>query len=755
MSPIVAANLRCEYHANPLGLDERRPRLSWLIEAPAKRRGVKQSAYQLLAASAVEKLQPGQADLWDSGKVRSDATSQVEYAGKGLTSRRRVWWTVRAWDETDAPSAWAAPAFWEMGLLAPGDWKGQWIASPFPANPAVSSPCPYFRTDVKLTGPLAKARLYASALGIYELAINGQRVGESFFTPGWTDYAIRVPYQTFDVTALLQPGANAIGGILADGWYSGFLAWGDKRNSYGSQKQLLAQLEVEYADGSRETFATGGGWKCSLGPILASDFYNGETYDARLELTGWSQPGYRAAGWRKAKLLPAPAAGLVAQTWPPVREINLLSPIARTQPEKGSYVFDLGQNMVGLARVKIPAGTKRGTKIVIRHAEVLNPDGTMYTVNLRAAKNTDTYFVKGTPGEVYQPRFTFHGFRYVELRGLAKAPALNAVTGVVLHSDTPPTGSFECSNAMLNQLQHNIVWGQKGNFLEVPTDCPQRDERLGWTGDAQVFIRTACFNMDVASLFNKWLVDLTDAQSPAGAFPMVAPDVLAKRQGDGGAGWADAGIICPWTLYLAYGDTRVLSRHYQSMAKYLAFLGTADFAKRHCFGDCPTARRRPRDVQSRVRHPRRTADEFLPDRLHPGPSVRPAAPPPPPGGTGAARPPNRRVQRPPVHRLPRHAVPAFRPHRQRAARPGLQAPPQRRLPLLGVPRQARGHHHVGALGRLAGRQGLPGPRHEQLQPLRLRHRRRLDVPHHRRAGPGPLRPGLPPRHHPPAARRRH
>ncbi|MCY2930831.1 MAG: family 78 glycoside hydrolase catalytic domain [Planctomycetota bacterium] len=588
MTRIAPANLRCEYQLNPLGLDERTPRLSWRIDAPASRRGLKQSAYQILVASTADKLLAGEGDLWDSGQVRSDRTTQIEYAGKPLRSRLRAWWTVRAWDETGTPTRWATPAFWEMGLLAPGDWKAQWIGSPFPLDPTAISPCPQLRKAFTLRGPVARARLYASALGVYEMWINGRRVGEDCLTPGWTDYAIRIPYQTYDVTPLLHAGENALGGVLADGWYAGFLAWGHVRNLYGSQIQLLAQLEVEYADGTKETLATDRSWKCALGPILGSDFYNGESYDARLEQPGWTRAGFRDAAWKKAKVHPAPAARLVASAAPPVRRIDLLPARTLAQPEKGAFVFDLGQNMVGRVRLTVPAGTRRGTKIVIRHAEVLNPDGTMYTANLRAAKSIDTYVVKGGRGaEVFEPTFAFHGFRYVELRGFSqgKKPSLAAVAGVVMHSDTPPTGSFECSNPMLNQLQHNIVWGQKGNFLEAPTDCPQRDERLGWTGDAQVFVRTACFNMDVAGFFNKWLVDLTDAQSPTGAFPMVAPDVLAKRQGDGGAGWADAGIICPWTVYLAYGDTRVLERHYKAMVKYLAHLAADDVTKRHCFGD--------------------------------------------------------------------------------------------------------------------------------------------------------------------------
>ncbi len=587
MTDIVTSSLRCEYQVNPIGLDERRPRLSWLLIAGGERRGVTQSAYQIVAASSAEKLLAGHADLWDSGKVRSDCTSHVEYEGKALGSGRRAWWSVRSWDQHDAASAWAAPAFFEMGLLKPADWQAKWIGSTIKESLTASSPCPHLRKGFALRGPVARARLYVSALGLYEMWINGRRVGGDHFTPGWTDYNIRVQYQTYDVTEMLQAGDNAIGGILGDGWYCGFLVWGNKRNTYGCEKQLLAQLVVEYADGKSETIATDGTWKCATGPLLASDIYNGEAYDARLEMPGWTAAGFDDAQWKKVKLHPAPAAKLVASAAPPVRKTGEIAPRKITEPQEGKFVFDLGQNMVGWVRLRVPAGVRRGTTITIRHAEFLNPDGTMYTTNLRDARCTDTYVTKGEEGECFEPRFTFHGFQYVELSGLAKQPSLDAVSGIVLHSDTPASGTFECSNPMLNQLQHNILWGQKGNFLEVPTDCPQRNERLGWTGDAQVFIRTACFNMDVAGFFNKWLTDLTDAQSASGTFPSVAPNVLGSEHGngDGGAGWADAGIICPWTVYLCYGDTRVLQRHYKAMAKYIKFLSSADFMKRHCFGD--------------------------------------------------------------------------------------------------------------------------------------------------------------------------
>lgn len=583
MAKVTLTHLRCEYQSNPLGLEDASPRLSWRLEASD--RGVSQSAYQVMVASTEALLAADQADVWDSGRVKSSQNVHVDYAGRKLASRRRYYWKVRIWDQAGQGSPWSEMAFWEMGLTGRGDWKAQWIGGNFPSDPANSIRCPYLRKGFALGGQVANARVYVSAMGLYELWINGRRVGDDYFTPGWTDYTLRVQYQTYDVTGLLQSGANAVGAILGEGWYCGALTWNKKRAVYGPAPRLLAQLEIEYTDGRKETMVTDDSWKTAEGPILASDIYDGEIYDQRLELSGWSRADFDDRDWASVKLGEPVKAKRVSSASPRVRKIQEIQPVSLAQPAPGTYVFDLGQNMIGWVRLALPVGLPAGTTVTVRHAEALNPDGTLYTTNLRKARCTEVYTLAGGGATTLEPHFTFHGFRYVELTGLPCEPSLDWVTGVVLHSDTRPTGTFECSNALLNQLQSNITWGQKGNFLEVPTDCPQRDERLGWTGDAQVFIRTACYNMDVAGFFTKWLTDLEDAQSPGGSFPMVAPDVLAERKGDGGAAWAEAGVICPWTIYLCYGDTRILQRHYKSMARYLKFLETVDWGKRHCFGD--------------------------------------------------------------------------------------------------------------------------------------------------------------------------
>jgi len=564
----VPVSLRCEYQADPLGVDVERPRLSWHVCDP--RRGARQTAWQVVAASTAERLDADEGDLWDSGKVAGDASIHVPYAGKALASRARCFWKVRTWDADDEPSPWSAASSWEVGLLDREDWTGRWIGSSIVGGAYSTCPCPYVRKAFALDRPVAAARLYVTALGLYECLINGQRVGTDVFTPGWTDYRKRVQYRVYDVANLLAEGANAIGAILGDGWYCGHVG-GMSRQRYGDRPRLLAQLEVLFADGDRVTVATDETWRTATGPLLESDLIMGESLDARLKMPGWASAGFDDSRWSEVVMFEDRGIPVVATPCPPVRAIQELHPVgppARPRGNRGPWVFDLGQNMVGRVRLKVRG--EAGTTVTLRHAEMLNPDGTLYTENLRSARATDRYTLRGDGIEVYEPRFTFHGFRYVEVSGLGGELGADAVTGVVLHSDMPPTGDFECSDAQVNQLQSNITWGQKGNFLEVPTDCPQRDERLGWTGDAQVFVHTATVNFDVAAFFTKWRQDLEDAQSEAGAYPPVVPNT--GLGGDGGPAWADAGIICPWTIYLCYGDRRILEEHYDSMARFIAYL---------------------------------------------------------------------------------------------------------------------------------------------------------------------------------------
>jgi alpha-L-rhamnosidase len=552
--PLRLTDLRTEHLVNPLGLDEPAPRFSWKLADT--RIGSAQLAYQL-------EVSTGDTVIWDSRRIDSDTSVLVPYAGPALAPHTRYHWRIRIWDHTGVVSAWSESAWFETGFLDPlAPWPGaEWIHRPLAAAPA-GRPAAHLRKTFRLDATPREARLYITARGIFEPHVNGARIGSDHLTPGWTDYRHRLEYLTYDVTAQLTAGDNTLEALLSDGWYCGFFGFKTQRNNYGDKPALLATLRLVEADGSVRWIGTDGSWKTSLGPVIDADLYNGETFDARLA----------PKTWQPARVLTFPALPLTAKAFGRVRTIEELETVALTQPTKGAHVFDLGQNMVGNIRLRIRA--PRGTKITIRYAEMLQADGTVYTANLRGARCTDAYICRGGGLETYEPRFTFHGFRYVELTGLKTKPRPDAVTGLVWHTDMESTGTFTCSDPLVNQLQSNIRWGQRGNFLEVPTDCPQRDERLGWTGDAQVFIPTAAFNYDVASFFRKWTRDLADGQHPTGAFPDTAPDIFFNiwpGNTGGTAAWGDAGVICPWTVYQKYGDTRILSENYPAMARSVAF----------------------------------------------------------------------------------------------------------------------------------------------------------------------------------------
>ena len=639
---VTTKNLRCEYLADPLGIDATSPRLSWIVTS--SRRGEMQSAYQVLVATSPELLNADQGDLWDSGKVSSDENSQIVYVGSPLVSRENCFWKVRAWDRDGNAGDWSLPARWSMGLLQPADWSAKWITPAANTNsslvirraifeartggrsadvsavlkqhieqgrlkmmvdceilgvdpasnvvkhlrveyayqgqthtkvanehetlllPGSSSSVPYLRKSFALSSPVQRAVLYVTALGLYEVHLNGHRVGDHVLAPDWTDYRKRTRYQTFEVTDLVKTGGNAIAAMLADGWFSGHIGNGGFE-FFGKQPAFLAQLEVTYADGRTEKISTDDSWKSHESPILSSDFMLGEHYDARREIAGWDQPGLDENNWGAVAVRDESSRLLESQVMEPVRELCQLTSQSIKEPKPGAWIYDLGQNMVGVVRLQVSAPA--GTRITLRHAEVLNPDGTLYTKNLRGAPSVDQYVCKGDGVEVWQPRFTFHGFRYVEITGLTGRPQTNFITGIVIGSDTPRTGEFACSDPRINQLQSNIQWGQRGNYVSVPTDCPQRDERLGWMGDAEVFVNTATYNADVAAFFTKWLVDVDDGQSAAGSFSDVNPNTMGAN---GVPAWGDAGVICPWTIYAAYGDKRILEKHLPAMIRWVEYL---------------------------------------------------------------------------------------------------------------------------------------------------------------------------------------
>ncbi len=570
----MVTHLRCEYLKNPLGIDSAEPRLSWIFES--NRRGQKQTAYRILVASTKYNLERDKGDLWDTGKVANDRSTQVVYDGLALRSRMRCFWKVCVWDMDDNVTRFSEPAVWTTGLRDDYDWKGKWIAMKLGEDPAKKKelepgpPPPWFRKTFTLDKPVKRAVVYVTARGLFELHANGKRVGEDVFAPEWTDYSKRIQYRTYDVTSLLREGENAIGAVVGDGWYSGYVGWRRVRGYYGFQNSLLLQLEVEFADGTTRMIITDEGWKCSVGPIISSDFMQGEDYDARLEMPGWDTAGFDDSSWSPVITVEKPQAPLVSQPSEPVQVTEYIRPVSVSEPRKGVYVFDLGQNIAGWVRLRVKG--ERGNVVTLRFGERLTESGVVYTTNLRAAKATDNYTLKGGGEEIFEPRFTFHGFQYVEVIGFPGIPDRDAVTGCVVHSATPPVGTFECSNPMINKLVSNMQWGQRGNFISIPTDCPQRDERLGWMGDAQIFVRTATLNMDVAAFFTKWMVDVEDAQSPEGAYADFSPRIEEDRKHEAAPGWGDAGVIVPWTIYRTYGDTRIIKKHFDSMERWLDFI---------------------------------------------------------------------------------------------------------------------------------------------------------------------------------------
>ncbi|MCL5280661.1 MAG: family 78 glycoside hydrolase catalytic domain, partial [Planctomycetes bacterium] len=480
-------------------------------------------------------------------------------------------------DGTWRTSGTTAPDWTNVDFDAEG-WQTVQIVGAYGINPwgkvNVTSgelflpPAQFLRKQFVLVKPIKRATVYASALGNYELYLNGRQVGAAYFTPGWTDYNTRVYYNTFDVTDHVKRGFNAIGGILADGWYSGHIGWGHIRDHYGKNPRFAAQLQIEYTDGSAETIVTDKAWKAATGPILEGDFLMGETYDARKEIADWSTADFQDDPWPLVDAVEGVSLKIESYPGVLVRRFREIQPTKVTKPQEDAYVYDMGTNFAGFVRLTVRKA-QPGQKIILRFAERLNPDGTIYTTNLRGARATDTYLCKGNGKETWQPRFTFHGFQYVEVTGYPGRPPLDAITGIELTSDTPVVGSFQCSDDTANTLYRNICQTQRANFIDIPTDCPQRDERLGWMGDAQIYVRTATYNTDVAAFFTKWLVDVEDAQLPNGGFSDVSPRRVAM--GGGTAAWGDAGVICPWTIYQVYGDTRVLAEHYDAMQKWIEY----------------------------------------------------------------------------------------------------------------------------------------------------------------------------------------
>jgi alpha-L-rhamnosidase len=562
---VKVQNLLVENLSNPIGIDAAAPRFSWQLVS--NKRNVMQTAYEIKVGTT-EPFSKEKNFQWSSGKVNSDSSVQVVYKGVPLQSGKKYLWQVRVWDNEGKVSSWSPVAYWQMGLLDSGEWKAKWIESSLDKD-GEQRPSVYFRKEFQSSKKIQSATAYITAHGLYEAMINGKRVGASYLTPGWTSYNKRLQYQAYDVTDLLKQGNNAIGATLGNGWYRGYLAWGGNKNSFGKDLSLLFQLNISYSDGSKESVVSDGSWKSSTGSILDAEIYNGEIIDSRKEKTGWSNAGYNDSDWIPVTEQNYSKSVLVATQNEPIKKHETFSPLKIFTTPKGERVIDFGQNLVGWVMVKLNG--KAGDTVKIFHAEVLDKEGNFYVENLRAAKAEGVYILKGDGEETFEPHFTFFGFRYIKIEGLNGEIKPENFTAVALYSDMPQTGTFTCSNPLINQLQHNIQWGQRGNFLDVPTDCPQRDERLGWTGDAQAFSRTAAFNRNVNNFFAKWLKDVAADQFENGSVPFVIPNVLGPNAG-GSTGWADVCTIIPWNMYLAYGDKKILEQQYPSMKAWVDYM---------------------------------------------------------------------------------------------------------------------------------------------------------------------------------------
>ncbi|TAN37089.1 MAG: alpha-rhamnosidase [Verrucomicrobia bacterium] len=574
---LKVGQMLCEYQENPIGVDVTRPELTWKLTS--NQRAMRQNAYQILVASTREKLADDCGDLWDSGKVNSDATAHIAYAGKPLVARQLCFWKVRVWDQAGAPSKWSAVATWELGLLDLAQWGAKWIGQT--TNVALE-PLPLFRREFTVTGKVRAARLYLAGLGYHEARLNGEKVGDHHLDPAYTRYDKRVLYVTHDVTAQLHKGVNALGVMLGHGWFNvqTKAAWNFDEAPWRATPRLLASLQIDYADGHTEIIGTDEKWKCASGPVQFNTIYGGELYDARKEQAGWDAAGFADRAWEAAKLVAAPQGKLVAQALPPIRADQVLKVVKITEPKPGVFVFDFGQNMAGYAELKVrgPAGTA----VKLKYAERLAADGgvdqkIIAEHVIRFGSNqvfqTDTYVLKGQGKETWHSRFAYYGFQYVEVTGFPGKPTRDSLRAVFAHTAVPVAGRFECSNELLNKIWEAGRWSYLSNLQGIPTDCPHR-EKNGWTGDAHLAAEQAMFNYFPPAVYVKWLNDLGDEQQPDGRLPGIVPTAGWGYKWGNGPAWDNAFMLIPYYQYVYYGDTAVLRQHYTGMKRYVDYLAT-------------------------------------------------------------------------------------------------------------------------------------------------------------------------------------
>jgi alpha-L-rhamnosidase len=561
------ADLKIEYGSTVL--DVSLPRFSWIIQDDS--RGAVQTAYQIIVATDVTLLTEKKADTWNSGKIESDQSVFVEYYGEIPDPGKRYYWTVKVWNAFDEASAWTSPAFFDVGLLNPDLWKAQWVG----CNESIADADSlrpksiYLRNEFQLENNIRSAKLYASGLGSYQFFLNGEKVSDDLLTPGWTDYPSRIQYQVYDVKEYLKKGDNTAGFLLGNMWYSSGLGWrGGTSYSKGPMKAIM-QMEVEYVNGEKEMYVSDDNWTWHFSPILENTIYHGEFHDARLEIDGWNRNGLDESDWQSVTTYNRDEnITLSAQFSPTIQVTREITPRSINKLDNGSYVFDIGYNMTGSIRLNVEG--EAGTEITMKFAELLHEDGSVAQENLRSAIATDHYILKGSGAESWEPSFTYHGFRYIEISGLPAEPDSSTVLGLNFHNAAPETGTFRCSNETLNSIQANIENGQRSNMFSVPTDCPQRDERLGWMGDAQVFAATSCYNMDMSGFYAKWVRDISDSQDEEGWVTDVNPVIVVT--GPAKPAWGDAFIVVPWEMYRFYGDKRIFELYFEDYAAWVNYM---------------------------------------------------------------------------------------------------------------------------------------------------------------------------------------
>jgi alpha-L-rhamnosidase len=565
--PFPPENLRCEYLENPVGIDVAKPRFSWMLKH--SERGQTQKAYQLLVSSNPS---AEDADIWDSNKIMSDQSLHVAFDGKPLESDRTYYWKVRYWDNEDVPSPFSQVARFDTGLFKPEDWEGEWIGS---KN--------QLRKEFAIEGNVKRGRVHVCGLGYYELRLNGQKVGNNVLDPGYTTYEKRILYSSYDITAFLHDGDNILGVMLGKGW--------------SAVRLLKLQLNIELENGNKLTVFSDLSWKQINGPIVQDSIYNGEVYDARLETPGWDNPGFDDSAWTAVETGIVPKGKLSAQMIPPIQVMDTIVPLEMTNPAKGVYVFDMGQNFSGWVELRVSG--PRGDEVHLRHAELLYDNGMINQENLRSARAEDVYILSGKGMEIYQPRFTYHGFRYVELTGYPGVPNMETIRGKVVHSAVRQIGNFSCSKPILNRLQRLIIWGQKTNLHSIPTDCSQRDERMGWLGDAHLTAEQAMMNFDMGAFYTKFIRDIQDVQDKDGTLTDTVPHIWGQRPAD--PAWGTAYPLLCWYMYRYYGDESLLVAQYDGMKDYVEFLRSKaknDLLDYSYYGDWVAIEKTPGDFVS-------------------------------------------------------------------------------------------------------------------------------------------------------------